>query len=114
MAPPATGTFSADDRGDYYHNTLDADAPTSRVNLRGPTAQTGDLEIHWGGQDPAGGSGIASFDVFMTLDGGPAQLIFDDTTDSAGVVPVTVGHSYAFWSVATDNVGHVEAGPVSP
>src|SRR5262249_36108347 len=40
--------------------------------------------------------------------------VFTDTTATSGTVTVGGGHTYAFYSVARDNVGHVEAPPSAP
>jgi hypothetical protein len=96
------------------HNTLDAGPPTSHV-LPLPTTQTGGtFTVQWAGQDEAGGSGIASYDVYVSVDGGPYILLIGDTTDTSTTVVGQPGHTYAFYSVATDNVGHVEPMPSPP
>jgi hypothetical protein len=93
------------------HNTLDAAAPTSHV-LPLPAVQTDTtFTVQWAGQDEAGGSGIAGYDVYVSVDGGPYALLVGDTTDNSTTVVGQPGHTYAFYSVATDNVGHVEANP---
>jgi RHS repeat-associated protein len=95
-----------------YTNTIDAEAPSSQVAaLPASTAET-EFTVSWAGDDGEG-SGIASYDVFVSIDGGPFQLWLDDTTDASGVYSGETGRSYAFYSVATDNVGLVEAAPAT-
>ena len=52
--------------------------------------------------------------VFASVDGGDwVQLVFGTTATTAALV-VEPGHTYGFYSVATDNVGHREAAPSVP
>ncbi len=69
------------------------------------------FNVAWSGQDDAGGSGIASYDVFVSVDGGEFSLWLDDTTDTSAAYIGEMGSRYAFYSVATDNVGHEETAP---
>ncbi|MHC4404024.1 MAG: PKD domain-containing protein [Planctomycetota bacterium] len=69
------------------------------------------FEVQWAGQDEPGGSGIAYYDVCVSVDDGPYELLQDDTTDTSTTFTGELGHTYAFYSVATDNVGHQEAPP---
>jgi RHS repeat-associated protein len=96
------------------HNTLDAAAPTSAVAALPSSTTDTTLNLNWSGQDEPGGSGIASYTVYVSVDGGTPLALFADTTDTSGTVTVETGHTYAFYSVATDNVGHVEAAPAVP
>jgi hypothetical protein len=70
--------------------------------------------VSWSGQDDAGGSGIASYDIFVSNNNGPYTLWRDDTTDTSGTFTGQVGHTYRFYAVAVDNVGHVESAPLAP
>jgi hypothetical protein len=96
------------------HNTLDAAAPTSSVMALPTTTTDRVLNLNWSGVDETGGSGIASYTIYVSVDGGAAMPLFTDTTDTSGTVTVEAGHTYAFYSIATDNVGHVEQPPSIP
>ena len=65
--------------------------------------------VEWSGQDNEGGSGIASYDIFVSINGGDFTLWLDDTTDSSAIFTGERGHSYAFYSLATDVAGNTEA-----
>jgi hypothetical protein len=94
-------------------NTIDSAAPASQVNSP-PTTSTRSFLVSWSGADNAGGSagsGIAVYDVFVSTDGGPFTRWLNDTTATSATYTGAVGHTYAFYSVATDNVGHVESPP---
>jgi hypothetical protein len=72
------------------------------------------IDVSWQGQDDPGGSGIGHYDVYVSTDGGPFELWVGDTTENTGELSVEVGRRYAFFSVATDNVGHRETPPDEP
>lgn len=48
-------------------------------------------------------------DVFVSDNAGPFQLWLDDTTDDSAVYAGAPNHTYRFYAVATDNVGHVQS-----
>ena len=106
---PAQGT----DPDKEALNTIDAGGPSSDVELL-PATNPPSCEVHWSGQDDSGGSGIATYDVFVSDDGGPFTLWQTATTDTQATFVGQSGHTYAFYSVATDNVGHVETAPATP
>jgi len=90
-------------------NTLDVVPPSSAVAALPTTIATPNATVSWAGQDDASGSGIASYDVYVSTDGGAYELWQPATTDTQAVFTGQGGHAYAFYSVATDNVGHREA-----
>ncbi len=90
-----------------FTNTFDTGSPTSSVTAL-PANSPATFTVSWSGSDDVGGSGIASFDIFMSEDGGPFQLWQNATTALMATFDGEVDHVYAFYSVATDNVGHVE------
>jgi RHS repeat-associated protein len=101
-APIATPQFT---------NTIDAGPPTSTVQALPATTTAPSFLVSWSGQDDAGGSGIASFDVFVSDNGGPFAQFLTATTQTSATFTGQVGHTYGFYSVATDNVGHVQPTP---
>jgi RHS repeat-associated protein len=103
-APVATNTFT---------NTIDAGPPTSSVLPLPPTETSTSFTVSWSGQDDPGGSGIASFDIFVSDNGGPFTPFLTGTTQTSAIFDGQNGHTYGFYSVATDNVGHVEATPMA-
>jgi hypothetical protein len=93
-------------------NTIDQEAPESMVDpLPGSTVDP-DITVTWSSDDGAG-SGVAFYDVYVSIDGGPFEVWQDDTTAETAVYHGEVGHTYAFYSVATDNVGWVEEAPAT-
>src|SRR5262249_44077062 len=87
-------------------NTIDASAPSSRLTPLPARTPSRSFTVSWSGQDEAGGSGIASFDVFVSDNGGAFTPLLQGTTKTSTVFTGQVGHTYGFFSVATDNVGH--------
>jgi|GEM_PF-4515988 len=103
-------------------NTIDSKAPTSAVAALPAVQNTGTVSLNISGKDPAAGSGIQSFNVYVSDNGGPYTLAATDVPaahvsghnySGAFAFSGTAGDSYAFYSVATDNVGNVQALPSS-
>ncbi|MBE3037310.1 MAG: VCBS repeat-containing protein, partial [Chloroflexi bacterium] len=92
-------------------NTLDGGAPGSTVLPLPATESTLSFPITWSGADDAGGSGIATYDIFVSDNGGAYALWKDNTPDASATFTGTPGHNYAFYSRATDGVGHQEEAP---
>ncbi|KPJ58100.1 MAG: hypothetical protein AMJ46_14670 [Latescibacteria bacterium DG_63] len=90
-------------------NTIDADPPSSHVNPLPPT-QPQTFTVTWQGDDDSG-SGIASYDIYVSNNTGPFSLWLDDTTSLSSEFTGSIGHTYSFYSIATDNVGYVEEAP---
>jgi RHS repeat-associated protein len=95
-------------------NTLDAAAPASDVDALPPAVPTMEFPVFWSGEDEAGGSGIATFDVFVSDNGGEYRPWLTATTATSAPFTGEDGHTYAFYTVSKDNVGHVEDPPAQP
>ena len=89
-------------------NTLDSDIPTSKVNAL-PTNSSPNFTVSWTGTD--NGSGIASYDIYAATDGGQFVLWKDNITATSATYNGQAGKTYAFYSVATDNLGLTETAP---
>ncbi len=92
-------------------NTVDQDAPSSSVSPLPATTTTDTFTVSWIGNDV--GSGIASYNIYVSVDGGEFGLLLDDTTDTSATFAAEAGKTYAFYSVATDNVGRRENLPAT-
>ena len=95
-------------------NTIDVGRPTSAVTPLPETTDASLIAVSWSGQDDAGGSGLAAFDVYVSVNGGQYELWLDDTDASSAEFVGQGGNTYAFYTVATDNVGHQEEPPEVP
>jgi len=93
-------------------NTIDAEAPTSSVD---PLPETSPevFTVSWTGDDGSG-SGVAFYDVYVSIDGGDFELWKASIAETQAAFAGEDGHTYGFYSVATDNVGHVEGAPTEP
>ena len=91
--------------------TIDAGAPSSSVNPLEATNYPSFI-VTGVGADDAGGSGIGSFDVYVSDNGGDFTLWLDDAPQNLAVFSGEVDHTYTFYSVAKDNVAHIELAPV--
>jgi hypothetical protein len=69
--------------------------------------------VSWSGQDDSGGSGIVSFDIYVSDNGSTFAPWLTGTTLTSATYPGQAGHTYAFYTVATDNVGNREATPTA-
>jgi len=94
-----------------FTNTLDAAAPSSSVTALPATQTSASFPVSWTGQDDAKGSGVATYDVYVSDNGGPFRPFRSATTDTSATYPGVDGHTYAFYSVATDQVGNRQAAP---
>jgi RHS repeat-associated protein len=92
--------------------TLDNGDPDSAVAALPATTTDTDFEVTWSGTDD--GSGIAFYDIYVSVDDAPHNLWLDNTTATAATYSGEVGRTYSFYSVAQDYVGHIEAPPLVP
>ena len=92
-------------------NTIDDDLPESMVNPL-PANSKASVEISWSGTDAS--SGVAYYDVYVSTDGGDYELWLSNDPNTSEVFNAQPGHDYAFYSIAYDNIGHIEPAPVIP
>jgi hypothetical protein len=93
-------------------NTLDVGPPTSTVTAL-PATEGSSFTVSWSGQDDAGGSGIAFYNIYVSDNGGAVTPFLTGTTQTSATFSGVAGHTYAFYSVATDNVGNVQPTPTA-
>jgi RHS repeat-associated protein len=105
---PSKGT----DPSKEAFNTIDASPPTSAVAALANSIRAGDVLVSWAGSDL--GSGVAFYDVYVSIDSGPYTLWLARQSETSGVFTAAPNHTYAFFSVATDNVGLIEQVPAFP
>ena len=89
-------------------NTIDAGAPQSSVvSLPAESGRT--FLVQWDGQDDAGGSGVASYNVFMSTNGATFLRWLTATTNQSAWFVGAPGQSYFFYATARDAVGNEPA-----
>jgi len=86
-------------------NTIDTTAPISAVDALPATTTSTSIPVSWSGSDPSG-SGIAGFNIFVSINGGAYSVWLPATTLTSATYTGLVNNSYSFYSMATDNVGH--------
>jgi parallel beta-helix repeat protein len=91
-------------------NTIDRDPPSSQVQAL-PARSMATFDVGWTGQDAAGGSGVGSYDLYVSTDGGDFSQWGVGITGTQTTFTGEPGHIYAFYTVAVDKVGHHEAAP---
>jgi hypothetical protein len=87
--------------------------PPQSMVLPLPAQSPPNFLVQWTGTDlPASGaSGIAFFDIYVSVDGGAFSVWQAQTTATSATYSGQQGHRYGFYSVATDNAGNVERTP---
>jgi hypothetical protein len=83
-------------------NTLDVGKPQSTVAVQ-PPDPLGDptsFVVTWSGDDDEGGSGIAVYNIFVSVNGGGWLLWLPETTNTQATYLGAPGATYAFMSVA--------------
>jgi RHS repeat-associated protein len=93
--------------------TIDAGPPTSTVAPLPAKETSANFTVNWSGQDDPGGSGIASYDVEVSDNGGPFVPFLTGTTQTSATFAGVNAHTYGFLSVATDNVGNIQPTPAT-
>ena len=92
-------------------NTIDAEAPVSTVSALPTSTDSPDFTVSWSGTDS--GSGISSYDIYVSVDDAPFTLWLDSTTETNAIYQGQAGSQYAFYSIARDNVGQLQALPTT-
>ena len=92
-------------------NTIDSAPAVSQVNSLPAEANDIFITIDWSGVDD--GSGVARYDIYVSDNGGDYVLWLGDTTNTNTTFIGEHGHTYSFYSLATDNVGNTEEVPIA-
>jgi RHS repeat-associated protein len=92
-------------------NTIDAGAPSSTANVAKYVGSK--FTVNWAGADDSGGAGIDHYDVYVSDNGGAFTPFLLDTTDASATFTGVIGHTYGFYSVATDGVGIMQPTPTA-
>ena len=88
-------------------NSFDITAPVSHATVLPATESSASFPVQWSGTDA--GSGISTYSVFASDNGGPFTAFQTNTTATSATFSGQVGHSYGFYSIARDLVGNMEA-----
>ncbi|MBE7502048.1 MAG: hypothetical protein HS113_17490, partial [Verrucomicrobiales bacterium] len=96
-------------------NTIDADAPTSRITSA-TAGEDGQVTVTWATEDDSGGVGVAGIDLLASANGGDyfAWLTGLGPQQTSAVFQGASGVTYRFIIVARDHVGNEESRPATP
>ncbi|MEW5959598.1 MAG: carboxypeptidase regulatory-like domain-containing protein [Chloroflexota bacterium] len=116
--PPATNQNAADPNDTQYHIggrpyllvERDTLPPTSTITALPPT-RPATFVVAWQGDDP--GSGIDSYDVWLSRDGRPLEPWLSHTTATQAEFSGQPGQRYAFAVRARDRAGNEEPRPTA-
>ncbi len=89
----------------------DITPPTSSVAPLPSTETSASFTVNWSGTDGANGSGIASYSVYVSDNGGAFTPFQTNTALTSAAFTGVNGHSYGFYSVATDYMNNVQPTP---
>ena len=92
-------------------NTIDSDIPTSEVTYL-PAESPMVFVVSWSWNDESGE--VASYDIYVSVDGNDDELWLEDYTEAKAPYAGDLDHTYAFYSIAKDGVGHIEDPPSGP
>lgn len=95
-------------------NTVDSDEPDSSVTSASIGVDSVTIHLDIEASDGVLGSGLKSYDIFMSANEGPYELLVNDLEATSYSFIGEPNSQYAIYSVATDNVGNVENGPTLP
>ena len=95
-----------------WSNTLDMLSPSSAVAALSSTKASNSFTVKWAGADID--SGMRDYTIFVSVDRGTPTPWLVDTTETSATYTGEIGKTYAFYSVARDNVGNVEGAPTAP
>lgn len=88
-------------------NTIDVDPPVSAVTALPMQENQTTFNVSWSGTDK--GSGIATYSIYVSDTSGPYTLWQNAVATTSASYTGEFGHTYDFYSIATDGAGNVEA-----
>jgi hypothetical protein len=88
-------------------NTLDVNLPVSSVQALPQAEAQNTFTVGWSGTDV--GSGIASYTIYVSENGGPFTIFQNAVVTTSASFTGQAGTTYAFYSIATDGAGNVQA-----
>jgi hypothetical protein len=95
-----------------WTNTLDNTPPTSRVSGLPAKEACADFNVGWSSNDI--GAGVQSLTVYVSDNGANFAPWLTYTTLASSVFQGQVGHTYGFYSIATDLVANIEPSKSAP
>lgn len=109
-AHDTTGSIEAAPNQPDAQVFVDAIAPVSSVTALPAYGNSASFTVSWSGSD-TGGTGIASYDIYVSDNDGGYTLWKNATTSTSATYSGADGHTYTFYSRARDVAGNLEAAP---
>ena len=91
-------------------NRIDALMPASQV-MALPANSGKTITVAWQGYEETGGSGLASYDLYVSLNGAAYTCWLSGTTNTSAIIDTEPSTTYRMFTVARDHAGNVEAAP---
>ena len=91
---------------------IETDTLPPEVTASVPSVTGASIPVSWPGEDT--GSGIAHYDVWVSVDGGPLTLWLDDTPETGASYAGDPGHTYGFAATGRDQAGNQHGPPTEP
>jgi hypothetical protein len=88
-------------------NWIDAGTPTSKVNALPTPIDSTTIHLSWTGKDDTLGSGLSYYNLYVSDNNAPYTLV-NSLTDSSTTYTGVPGHTYSFYTLATDRVKNTE------
>lgn len=90
-------------------NMIDALPPTSHLISHTQVPNTLTTRLHWNGQDDTGGCGVASYSLYLSINGRPYSLYRSGITDTSFLFAAARDTLYCFFIAAKDSVNNEES-----
>jgi hypothetical protein len=88
---------------------VDDKKPVSRIAAIPEFVNSQTFKVSWSGEDTPGGSGIATYTVMVSDNGGEPYAWLKDFAGTEGMFAGIEAHTYRFWSLAMDFASNTEA-----
>ncbi|MHB9130731.1 MAG: DUF7619 domain-containing protein [Armatimonadota bacterium] len=95
-------------------NAIDTSVPSSAVHSLPQAQEEPAFTVSWGGQDEQNGSGLVCYTVYLSDNDGPYTVWQNRVTTTTATYTGIFGHTYRFYSISEDAVGHVEVKTTLP
>ena len=109
IAADNAGNLKPTPTGIQSSTMVDTTPPTSGVSPLPSSEPFTSFSVTWSGQDNAGGSGIGSYDLYVSDNGGIFTHWLTGTTQTSATFMGINGHSYTFYSLAVNKAGNIQA-----
>ena len=101
------------DTGEVF-NTIDSGNPVSAVIPLPEFSNGVKFPVDWSGQDDPNGSGVNTYDIYVSDNDGEWSLWQDGVIEMSAEYTGQLGHTYRFFSRSVDNVGNTEVLKTEP